>query len=121
MNADAFAAIPLWGYFALFATGLAGGFVGGLSGGGGVVTLPVLLSVGISPQFALGTNKLQATFGSGSAAWHYARAKLVPLSDCLEGVAFTAIGAVAGTIVVQRLNPALLQRIIPVILLAIAA
>src|SRR5579883_696509 len=121
MNADAIAAIPVWGYPALFATGLVAGFVDSIAGGGGLITLPVLLSLGIAPQFALGTNKLQATFGSGSAAWHYARAKLVSLPECVEGIVFTVIGAVTGALVVQRLNPALLNHLIPVVLLVIAA
>jgi len=32
------------------------------------------MSLGFAPRDTLGTNKLQASFGSGSAAWHYARA-----------------------------------------------
>lgn len=121
MHADTFAAIPPWGLAVLFFTGLVAGFVDSIAGGGGLITLPVLLSLGIPPQFALGTNKLQATCGSSSAAWHFTRAKLVPLNDCVEGVVLTAIGAVAGTLVVQHLDPALLKHLIPPVLLAIAA
>ena len=72
MNFDS--AMSPWVLAALFATGLVAGFVDSIAGGGGLITLPVLLSVGIPPHLALGTNKLQATFGSGSAAWHYTRA-----------------------------------------------
>ena len=60
-------AMPTGIFPALFATGLAAGWVDSIAGGGGLITLPVLLSVGLPPQMALGTNKLQATFGSGSA------------------------------------------------------
>ncbi|MDB6023463.1 MAG: hypothetical protein JWQ04_3320, partial [Pedosphaera sp.] len=81
MNADSISAIPPWGFLVLFATGLLAGFVDAIAGGGGLITLPVLMSLGLPPQFALGTNKLQATCGSGSAAWHYARSKIVPLND----------------------------------------
>lgn len=121
MNADAIAALPVWGYFVLFATGLAAGFADSIAGGGGLITLPVFMSLGIPAQFALGTNKLQATFGSGSAAWHYARSGVVSFSDCLEGMAFTIVGAIIGTLIVQRLNPLFLQHLIPIALLAIAA
>jgi len=62
----------LWILPLLFLTGLYAEFVDSIAAGGGLITLPVLLNVGISPEFALGTNKLQATFGSGSAAWHFA-------------------------------------------------
>jgi len=121
MNADSLAAIPPWGFAVLFFTGLVAGLVDSIAGGGGLITLPVLLSLGIPAQYALGTNKLQATCGSGSAAWHFVRAKLGPFKDCVEGVVLTAIGAAAGTLVVQHLDPALVKHLIPPVLLVIAA
>ena len=92
-----------------------------IAGGGGLITIPVLFSFGLPPQLALGTNKLQASFGSGSAAWHYARAKVVSPRECWLGVVFTVIGAAAGTWFVQTRDPELLKRLIPILLLAIAA
>ncbi len=121
LNALSIPTIPPWAFPVLFITGLLAGFIDSIAGGGGLITLPVLLSFGMPPQLALGTNKLQATFGSGSAAWHYAHFKIVSLSQCGLGVLFTVIGAVAGTLFVQWLNPAFLRHIIPVLLLAIAA
>jgi len=59
--------------------------------------------------------------GSGSAAWHYAQSGIVSLSECGLGVLFTLIGAIAGTLLVQRLDPAFLKHIIPILLLATAA
>ncbi|EEF58017.1 TSUP family transporter [Pedosphaera parvula] len=112
---------PLWTFPILFATGLIAGFVDSIAGGGGLITLPVWLSVGMPPQYALGTNKLQATFGSGSAAWHYTRAGIVSLRECSLGVFFTLIGAAAGTVLVQKLDPSFLKRFIPVLLLGIVA
>src|SRR6266850_4389065 len=109
-----------WIYPALFLTGLSAGFVDSIAGGGGLITVPVLLSLGLSPADALGTNKLQACFGSGSATWQYGRARLISWKDCRNGVLFTAIGAIAGTLLVQRLNPELLRQAIPVLLIGIA-
>ena len=110
----------LWHFPLLFATGLAAGFVDSIAGGGGLITVPVLLSFGLEPQTALGTNKLQASFGSGSATWHYAAAGTVALRDCGRGFLCSAAGAAIGTLVVQHLSPALLQRGIPLLLLLIA-
>lgn len=103
----------------LFATGLAAGFVDSIAGGGGLITLPVLLSFGLGPKEALATNKLQATFGSGSAAWHYTRAGAVDLKECGRGFLCSAIGAALGTVAVQQFDPAFLKRCIPVLLLAL--
>ncbi len=109
-----------WQLPLLFATGLAAGFVDSIAGGGGLITLPVLLSLGLKPQEALGTNKLQATFGSGSAAAHYAAAKTVDLRDCVRGFLFTLLGAALGTIAVQQVNPSFLRRAIPLLLILVA-
>jgi uncharacterized membrane protein YfcA len=113
--------IELWQFPLLVATAFAAGFVDSIAGGGGLITLPVLLSLGWDPQHALGTNKLQASFGSGSASWHYAQAGVVPLRDCRIGFVITFVGAAVGTICVQQLNPVFLKRLIPVLLLAAAA
>ena len=112
--------IELWQLPLLFGTGLLAGFVDSIAGGGGLITLPVLLGFGFDPRYALGTNKLQATFGSGSASWHYARAKAVDLRDCSLGFVFSFVGSALGTILVQRLDPNFLKRCIPILLLAVA-
>lgn len=96
------------------------GFVDSIAGGGGLIALPALLSFGLTPQDALGTNKFQATFGSGSAAFHYARAGTVSLRDCIRGFLLTLGGAVLGTLAVQHVDPSILRRLIPALLIAIA-
>lgn len=111
---------PAWQLLAFFGTGLAAGFVDSIAGGGGLITLPVLLSAGLPPQTALGTNKLQATCGSGSAAWHYAQARTVPLNDCLRGFVLSLAGAALGTLLVRHVDPSFLRRAIPVLLIAVA-
>jgi hypothetical protein len=111
---------PPWLYALLFLTGLAAGFADSIAGGGGLITIPVLLNIGMPPQLALGTNKLQATFGSGGAAWHYGRAGLIDFDACKIGVLFTLIGAAGGTLLVSQLPPDLLKQTIPWLLVAIA-
>jgi len=109
-----------WHFPVLFATGLVAGFVDSIAGGGGLITIPVLLSVGLGPQETLGTNKLQATFGSGSASWHYAAARTVPIRDCVRGFLFSLLGAGFGALVVQQLDPSFLRGAIPFLLFAAA-
>lgn len=111
--------LPIWSYPVLFCVGTIAGAVDAMAGGGGIITVPVLLSVGFPVPLALGTNKLQATFGSVSAAWHYARARLVDLRTCGVGIAATLIGALLGAWCVQRLNSSVLQAMIPWLLAAV--
>lgn len=103
----------------LFVTGLAAGFVDSIAGGGGLITLPVLLSVGLPPQLALGTNKLQGSFGTLSAAYNFIRKKQVVLKEAVTGVFFTLIGAGTGAWAVQRLDPAFLRHLVPVLLVLV--
>jgi uncharacterized membrane protein YfcA len=111
--------IEFWQFPILFATAFAAGFVDSIAGGGGLITVPVLLSLGLSPQQALGTNKLQATFGSGSAAFHYSRAGLADWRQCGRGFAITFTGAAIGTLAVRAMHSGFLERLIPWMLLAV--
>ena len=112
--------LPAWAYPLLFATALIAGTADAVAGGGGLITLPVLLSLGLPPPLAFGTNKLQAVFGSGSAAWSFARGGAVDLRECGLGFALTALGALAGAYTTVRvLDPQVLRMIIPWLLVAI--
>lgn len=105
--------LPPWVYPVLFLTGFVSGLVDSIAGGGGVIALPVLLSLGFPAPFALGTNKFQASFGSFTAAWHYARQGLVDLRACLPGVAATLVGALTGAWLVRSIDPQVLGKLIP--------
>ncbi|MDD2897597.1 MAG: TSUP family transporter [Desulfuromonadaceae bacterium] len=104
----------------LFGAAFIAGLVDSIAGGGGLITVPVLLGIGLPPQVALGTNKLQASFGSGSAMLHFVRAGTVKLADCWSGILWTALGATLGVWAVQLLDATLLKQLIPWCLTAIA-
>lgn len=52
----------------LLAVAFFAGLVDAIAGGGGLLLLPALLTSGVPPHLALGTNKLAATFGSFTAS-----------------------------------------------------
>jgi uncharacterized membrane protein YfcA len=112
--------IEWWQVLLLFATGLCAGFVDSIAGGGGLITLPVLMNFYPDPRIAIGTNKLQSTFGSTSATVHYARAGLLNVRECRRGCLLAFIGSFAGSFLVQQFDPSLLRHIIPIALLAVA-
>jgi uncharacterized protein len=103
----------------LFVTGAVAGLIDAIAGGGGLITIPVLLGIGLPPQFALGTNKLQSTFGSASAMSHFVKAGTVNVRQALAGIVWTAVGAILGSYTVQQIDPAFLKRCIPFLLLFI--
>ena len=97
------------------------GFVDAIAGGGGLITVPVLLLCGASPVTALATNKLQGAFGSGTAALAFARAGHVRLREQLPMAGVAALAGAAGAMVAHQIPAEALRLIMPVVLIAIAA
>src|SRR5690242_11887283 len=102
--------IAHWLLPVLFLAGSFAGLVDSIAGGGGLITLPVLLGLGMPPQLALGTNKLQSSFGSASAMAQFAHAGTISLRESLIGICWTTCGACLGAYTVQRLDPAFLRH-----------
>lgn len=109
--------LSFFAYALLFFTGLTAGFVDAIAGGGGLIALPVLLSTGLPPQLALGTNKLQGSFGTLSATVNFIRKGKVNIADNLPGIGFTFAGAAAGSWAIQKIQAGFIRPIIPFMLL----
>ena len=104
----------------LFVVAALAGFIDAIAGGGGLLTVPVLLSVGLSPAQALATNKLQGSFGSFSATLYFIRNGVVKFSEMRNGIICTFIGAAFGAVLVQKIDASVLTAIIPLLLLGIS-
>ena len=100
--------------------GLAAGFIDAVVGGGGMLTVPTLLSVGLPPHLTLGTNKLSASFASGTAAFTYFRKKLFDPAFWKQCFYSTFIGALCGTILVNYISTAFLNKFLPLVILTAA-
>ncbi len=111
--------LDIFTLFLLFGAGCFAGFVDSIAGGGGIITLPVLLAVGVPPHQALATNKLQSSFGSFTAALNYAKKGLMNPKKLFLGVLFTFIGAVSGAYAVQFFDAKRLESMIIVMLIVI--
>jgi len=112
--------IEPWIYPALTATAVLTGFIDAIAGGGGLIMLPALLFSGVPPIQALATNKLQSVFGTAVAAGNYARAGLVRWRDHKLAILLVFIGATAGVLLVQSIDTAILNLIIPLLLVSVA-
>ncbi|OEF26895.1 sulfite exporter TauE/SafE family protein [Vibrio rumoiensis] len=98
----------------------AAGFIDAVAGGGGMLTVPALLSLGLPPHLALGTNKLSATFASSTAAFTYYQKRLFTPNFWYRSFVATLIGAISGTLVINVISTAWLEKILPLIILATA-
>ena len=63
--------IEFYMYLLLFVAAFVAGFIDSIAGGGGLIATPALLLAGLPPLNALATNKIQAVFGSSTAAINY--------------------------------------------------
>ena len=106
--------LNFWLILLLFLTAFTAGFVDSVAGGGGLISVPVLLGIGLPPQLVLGTNKFQSSFGSFSAMMNYAGNGHVQYNRMLlTGIACTLIGAAGGAFAVQRVDSRWLSMAIP--------
>lgn len=107
-------------YYVLFlAAGFLGGFVDSIAGGGGIITVPILLASGLPPHVALATNKLGSSFGSFTASVNFLRKGVVSFKEIYMGVLFTFIGAIIGAKTILLLDANILNKIIPFMLVII--
>ncbi|MCG6859841.1 MAG: TSUP family transporter [Chromatiaceae bacterium] len=104
----------------LFVLALLAGLVDSIAGGGGLISVPALLWVGLPPVTALATNKAQAVFGSFTATANFIHKGVIDLRRAAFAVVCTFLGAASGALLVQRLGGNLLARIIPLLLIAFA-
>ena len=104
----------------LCAVALAAGFIDAIAGGGGMLTVPALLTAGLPPHLTLGTNKLAASFGSLTASVTYFRKKLFNPRFWAASILATAIGALVGTLAVDYLSIEFLNKLLPVVIILVA-
>lgn len=112
--------IEPWLYPALTGVAVLTGFVDSIAGGGGLIMMPTLLFAGLPPHLALGTNKVQSICGTTMATWRYRRAGLFRVGPHKTLVAVVFACAMAGALVIQRIDGRAVSLIVPVLLLAVA-
>lgn len=103
-----------------FVTGLLAGLVDSIAGGGGLLTVPVLLWSGLPPALALGTNKLQGSIGTLASSFHFYRHGHIPLKGMLWPIVLTFTGSAAGTLTVQNIQAEYLATLLPILILLFA-
>ena len=104
----------------LLAAGFAAGFIDAVAGGGGLITVPVLLLAGANPVTALATNKIQGLFGAATAALSYARGGYVDLRAQAGSALIAFAASIAGALLITVLPTEWIRLILPVLLIGIA-
>jgi uncharacterized membrane protein YfcA len=120
LHTDTYIILP-WAIVAMLVTAaFLAGLIDSIAGGGGLITVPVLLLAGFPPVAALGTNKLQSLFGSGSAVLAYATKGHIKPRAQIGSALLAFVGAVIGAGLATVLPGQILQAVLPFLLVAIA-
>jgi uncharacterized membrane protein YfcA len=106
-------------FILLFIVGLLAGTMDTIAGGGGLLTLPALLSVGITPIEALGTNKLQSVFGTFTASIYFFKKKFIDFSSMKLMIFMAFFGSSLGAFSLTLIDSSILKKIIPLLLILI--
>jgi uncharacterized membrane protein YfcA len=106
-------------FFFLWLVGILAGAVDAVAGGGGLISLPILMISGLPVHTALGTNKLQASFGTAVAAYHYFKEGLIASKTIINGLFFGLLGTVLGAFLASSLDNDILRQILPFLMIAI--
>ncbi len=101
----------------LMAVAFVAGTIDAIAGGGGLLTIPALMAAGIPPVNAIATNKLQSTFGTASAVVAFARKGRIDFRRFLKPAIGAFVGSALGAWTLQRINPAFLSGLIPMLLI----
>ncbi|RZI44440.1 hypothetical protein EGT07_03200 [Herbaspirillum sp. HC18] len=104
----------------LFGAAAIAGFVDAIAGGGGLITIPVLLLAQVPPIQALATNKLQASSGSFTASLMVIRRGLVRVPEVRPLFIASLVGSAVGALLVQFVQAKALDVLIPIVLVGIA-
>lgn len=99
--------------------GFMAAFVDSIAGGGGLVSLPAFLLVGVSPHMALGTNKFAATCSSLTSSIKYATSGKVNYKLLKYLVPFSLIGAAIGVNTVMLIDERFLNTLVLVLILGV--
>ena len=97
------------------------GFVDGIGGGGGIISVPIYLLSGLPSHFALGTNKMSSCIGTAVSTARYLKKGYVDWGLALPSIVLAMGGAFLGTSLQLRVDEKLLKYVLLLVLPLAAA
>jgi len=107
-------------YVILFIAAFLASLIDSIAGGGGLLTTPAMLLVGISPLNTLATNKFQSCFGTFTSTYNYYKNGFLTELKRFKYFFLSFAGSMVGTLLVSRISNEVLENIIPILLISAA-
>ena len=107
-------------YLILFFVAFFASLIDSIAGGGGLLTTPSMLLVGVQPLNVLATNKFQSCFGTFTSTYNYFKNGLLVDEKKKLYFVLSFLGSGLGTLLVSRISNETLEKIIPILLIGAA-
>jgi uncharacterized membrane protein YfcA len=107
--------ISLWQYAAVFLLIGFAGFIDSIAGGGGLISVPTYLALGMPADLILGTNKCVSSTGTSFAVFRYIRNRTI----LWQTVSYAIIAALLGSAIGASLSSYLSRSLIFALLLTV--
>lgn len=100
--------------------GFLAAFIDSVVGGGGLISLPALMFVGLPPSAAVATNKLAGTMGSLTSTVTFYRSGKLDIKAVYKLFPFVFFGSMLGAWIVHLMDPSVLKPLMLIMLAAVA-
>lgn len=100
--------------------GFLAAFVDSIAGGGGLISMPVLLMAGLPAHLALGTNKFAGAFGCFSSSYKYSKSGKTNIELLKKLIPFTILGCLLGVKCVLSISENILNILVFLMILIVA-
>lgn len=104
----------------LFFIAMLAGTIDAIAGGGGLITIPALLAVGLPPGAAIATNKVGGIAAAAAATLHFLRMRQIDLKRSRWMMLGAFSGSLVGGIALTGIDSGVLRQIIPILLIGFA-
>ena len=112
--------LPLWSILFLWFFVFLAGFIDSAAGGGGLISLPAYLFVGLPPHFAIGCNKFSAACGTTFSAVRFLKHGALDWQVAVISAIFSFITSFAGIRIALMIQQETLKTALVVVLPVVA-
>ncbi|MCW8893082.1 MAG: TSUP family transporter, partial [Deltaproteobacteria bacterium] len=108
--------IEIWQYFAVFILIGFSGFIDSIAGGGGLISIPTYLALGMPAELILGTNKCVSSSGTTFAVFRYIRNRTIIWKTVIYAIGAALVGSAIGASLAQYLSRSLIFTMLLVVI-----
>ncbi|MEH7460166.1 TSUP family transporter [Bacillus sp. JJ1127] len=104
-------------FFTLLVIGIVSAFIGTLAGGGGLITLPAMMLVGVPIQIGIATNKFSSGIAALTSIFYLLKNKHLSVKTIIVNVCIAMIGGMSGALITSHVTEQTMSTMALILLL----